>query len=178
MFDIALLDKFRDFDENDPLFSVSEDVKKAWFSFLYDFCPCVSYGWSTYLAHLNRDNCLPFFEFLSASDEAFTIWLLKIKFNRVKIDIQEKNNEVNKELEPTRKKRKTGAHDSRTHLDMYVDLYHHDVKPKLDNKASVEFWEQLFFSEFFKQIGDTHESTNNLQKNCPHKLDDLPFDMI
>ena len=53
MFDIAVLDKFRD----ETLSDVSEvdpEVKKAWIIFVSDLCQCVSYQWTEYLKKIKK----------------------------------------------------------------------------------------------------------------------------
>ena len=83
MFDLSYLDKFRDNDESATSINVPDNMKKAWFSFLYDFCTCVSYEWSNYINSLTKFHQPPFHGHLSTSDEAFTIWLIKCKYNSI-----------------------------------------------------------------------------------------------
>ena len=175
MFDISLMDNFREYDENDPIFSIPENVKKAWFSFLFDFCPCVSYEWSTYLANFRHDGYPPFMEFLSASDETFTVWMIKIKYDRVKKEMEGENREISDEVNTANRKRKFGSHDSRTHLDLYVDLYHQQIKPKLENKYSVEFLEKQFHCELLNLYGSNMGSCKIQQNKCTSKIEDLPL---
>ena len=99
MFEPSIMDQFRTYNENDPTFKVTDDLKTAWFSFLLEFCPCVSYEWTNYLSHLSTDHHPGFLGYLSASDEAFTIWSINLKYERVKKEVEDE-----KKIMPMRRK--------------------------------------------------------------------------
>lgn len=173
MFDLDFLDKFREHDINGSENVISDDIKKAWFSFLYDFCTCVSYEWSNYINSLTKYHQVPFHGYLSTSDEAFTIWLIKCKYNSVKEDVRLIKEMGQAEWKEKRKKKKSGAHHSREKLDDYINIYN-DIRLKTENQHSVQNWEQVFVTEFFNEVTDIKEQDDKTHSYTLKKL--LPID--
>lgn len=182
MFNSDLMDQFRMFNENDPCFKISDELQNAWFIFLKDFCPCVSYEWTNYLAHLSRDHRPGFHGFLSASDEAFAIWSIRIKYQRMKEEVEKENLVAETDTSATKEKEKKGkrggAHDSRLQIDSYVTLYHNCIIPRLENEESANFWEKCFIDQYLEENDVTDTSTKCKEEYYATQLDQLPFDFF
>ena len=149
MFDIKLLDKFRDIDKKDES-SIDDDVKKAWFTFNKEFCRCVSFHWTNYLKSIERKENASFKGMLTASDEALAMWLVKIKYEEAKAETDYINEFGNDAWKKSRKKHKSGTHDSKWKLDEYIEL-HQSIIEKRSNHESNTLWEKLFFDSHFHQ---------------------------
>ena len=83
---------------------------------------------------------------MTASDEAYTIWLLRNKFEEVSeeaIAIKKTDRETWKKNRP---KRNVGSHDSKWKLDDFVDL-HVKIKKSRAAQDSNNLWEGMFFQQ-------------------------------
>jgi len=88
MFSCEVTKEFR-LSTNDTSMTVTENTKKAWVSFLYEFCPMVSYEWNDYLKNIIHTDTASFFGNLTTSDEAFTQWVILCKFKEVREEAEE-----------------------------------------------------------------------------------------
>jgi hypothetical protein len=175
MFDLKLIDGFRKESEDDA--PINDDVKKAWFVFLSDFVTCVSYHWSHYLKEIKVDNVDPSFKgIMTASDEAYTIWLLQNKFEEVNEDAIAIKGSDRETWKKNRPKRNVGRHGSKWKLDDFVDL-HVKIKKNRDAKDSNKLWERMFFNQFVHRLTDSEatrdpDSASKYNVNNSNLLDD------
>jgi hypothetical protein len=174
MFDIKLMNDFRK--ETSDETEIQDDVKRAWFVFLEEFVIGVSYQWQHYLKDIGNGGNGSFRGILTASDEAFTMWLLTHKFDEVNNDAIAIKNTSFDLWKKTRTKRNVGTHDSKWKLDDFVDLH---VKTKKQRAEAVSngIWEQIFFKQLFllrSQSSATREpdSTSKRSVNDSNLLDD------
>lgn len=143
MFDITLMDKFRD-PAIESEADIEEDVKNAWCIFISDFCKCVSFHWTNYLKNIERKESATFRGMLTASDEALAIWLIKIKYEEVKAAADYIKEHGNDAWKKTKKSRKSGSHDSKWRLEEFIEL-HKSMKELRSNTKSNDLWESIFF---------------------------------
>ncbi len=151
MFDVSLLNDFYTFEEtSNEEFSVSEDVKKAYYIFIKDFCPIVSSYWRKYLCKLcQHRETATFAQQLTKSDEAFSFWLIRCLEPKVKSDTDFINTNGMSKWNEVRKRGKGGKHDSNVKFDEYVNIFN-KIDVLRSNQMAYAFWMNIFFDQFFK----------------------------
>lgn len=169
------MEKFRVDASNET--EIDEDVKNAWFVFINEFVRCVSYHWTHYLKDLEVGVENPSFRgIMTASDEAYTMWLLKHKYKDVYSEAMAIKSTSLEMWLKNKPKRQPKSHDSKWKLDDFVD-HHVSVKKKRANEQSNLLWEQLFFKRFLiklKESGATKgpDSASKRSVNDTNLLDD------
>ena len=151
MFNINIFNKFYEYDDEIEDFQVADDVKEAYFVFINDFCKLTSYAWSDYLKDLgDQSGAASFHNQLTTSDEAFTFWCIEMKSKGAEEDAKVILEKGHTEWEQTRKKRKTGYHESKVYYQQYVDCYYRVQQARL-NERKYKFWQQIFFGKLFEK---------------------------
>jgi hypothetical protein len=88
MFSLVNLNTIRHYQE-DVEFTVLEEVKETWITFLNDFCRLVSYEWNEYLKNVVHKESATFMGNLTISDEAFTEWTIICKYEETVAEADE-----------------------------------------------------------------------------------------
>ena len=133
MLPLEISSKFYLTDKNLP-----KDVRKAWFIFAYNFLPCVNGEWLKCLSPAKAKQRTNMFRFISVSDEAYTRWLLEIKYNKVLDDI----NSTDTENKDKKFEKPKGAHDSCKFMHRYCAIYN-----EVDSGRTVET--QTIYNNWF-----------------------------
>jgi len=180
MFDIRLLDKFRDNSFSDPG-QIDAEVKDAWISFISDFCQCVSYQWAEYLKQVRKKENATFQGTLTTSDEAFTMWLLKVKYDDAAREAEEIKEHGANHWKKNKKRRKSGPHDSKEKLEEFVQL-HYKIRDQRQNEESNKMWEKIFYDGILSDDNILNSRTpkkhsNSLVSGCSVSIpiDDEPL---
>jgi len=163
MFSCEVTKEFRS-STSDTSMTLQEYTNKAWVSFLYDFCPLVSYEWNDYLKNVIHTDTASFFGNLTTSDEAFTQWVILCKFDEVRKEAEEIDNLGKETWYEKRKKRKRGPHDSREKMELYSNIYQSIVRHRSD-RNEYHKWQHFFFENFLKD----KEKLNNDAENTEHE---------
>ena len=157
MFDIDLLEKFRDVDINDEN-DVDDDVKNAWYTFISEFCTCVSFHWANYVKRVDRKDNATFISRLTASDEALAMWIISVKYNEVKEHADYIKQHGDDAWKKSKKKRKSGTHDSKSKIGDFIS-YHKSIIEKRQNKRSNKLWESIFFNQHIHDTSDSETAS-------------------
>jgi hypothetical protein len=148
LFKLNVMDEFRKCGDNVDYNSVSVEIKDAWFSFIHDFCPLVSYEWNEYLNNVMNIETASFLGSLTVSDETFAEWTIRCKYDEAVADTEEIKRQGKESWMQTRKKRKRGPHDSREKLSDYSQLYQKIHDHRKNNNGNKQ-WQQMFFQSYF-----------------------------
>jgi hypothetical protein len=157
MFPKDFLFQFREYKEGQENIEVDPELRKAWSSFISEFCRSVSYHWKSYLGKIrNRENAT-FKDNLSTSDEAFAMWVVFCKYDEAEGEAKEIKVHGIDRWKETRKKKRAGPHDSREHINDYIKFYLQVQKNRADVKSD-KYWQDMFFDDLF---GDPNRENNS-----------------
>jgi hypothetical protein len=137
MFDVKLMDQFRTV--NNP----SEELRDAWYNFVYKLLPIVNETWCKLMKEKNLTQKTDLYEHISMSDEALVRWVILCKIDKiVSQDDSGQAYEINKG-------KKSGPHDSLAKKHLYVAEYSKILKSYGNDAKSVRngwndlFWERM-----------------------------------
>lgn len=159
MFPLEMFQSFRNYEE-DANFLVTDDVKKAWFVFINEFCRNVSYEWNEYLKNIVNLETSTFFSNLTTSDEAFAQWIITCKYEEIKAEATEINIIGIENWQVKRKKRKKGPHNSRSKMDVYFSIYNSIQKHRRNTNANV-YWQRMFFEIYLHEFLKDDDKSDN-----------------
>jgi len=134
MFDVSLIANFRKEE-----FKQDGQVQRAWYTFVLHFLPCVNHDWMASLNPSKLKNTVSMHKYLTVSDEAFVLWVIKHKYAALEI---EKNAGWPKK---DNKAKSLGAHASKTHIVDYTYTYAAVDKAR-KNAESAKYWNDLFWT--------------------------------
>jgi hypothetical protein len=165
MFDIKLIEKFRFSVTQES--EIEEDVKEAWFIFHNEFVRNVSYHWRHYLKTIRKGGTYSFHGIMTASDEAYTLWLLKNKYSEAEKEAKEIQQQGRELWMKNKSKRIPATHDSKWKLDDFIDL-HFSIKKQRAVGESNAIWESIFFSQFFNSSNNDQglKDPDSSSKRC------------
>jgi hypothetical protein len=147
----------------DPNYFGNNDTRRAWYIFCFKFLSCVNGEWLRSINPSNARNKINMFRYITVSDEAFTRWVLEVKYPKL---LQEQ-----KDGWPATSggKKPNGMHDSRQYSQRYAEI-HCQVKQFRSSKAA-EDWNNLFWSiyrvihpTYFADIGS--DVSNSAHGTC------------
>lgn len=171
MFPKEFIDRFREYKEGED-FQIDSDVRKAWMSFVLEFCRSVSYHWKNYLRNIGKREIATFDGNLSTSDEAFAMWVIYCKYDEAKAESEEIKKVGLAKWKDSRKRKRFGTHDSKGQIDQYVRLYN-TISTNRKNPDSSKLWQDVFFEDFFNDPDRTGPSGSQDQGNDPTNPDSL-----
>ena len=148
MFPKDFLYSFREYKEQED-FVVDPALRKAWSSFISEFCRSVSYHWKSYLGKIRNREDATFQDNLSTSDEAFAMWVVFCKYDEAKNEAEEIKSMGQVKWKETRKPKRVGPHDSKEHIKDYIKFYQ-QVKDNRRNLKSGKAWQDMFFDDLFQ----------------------------
>lgn len=144
MFSIEMLEKFYDFKE-DANFEVDDEVKKAYFVFIKDFCSCVSRYWRKYLEVIRVRDAATFVNNLTPSDECYALWYLKCNYEREeKIALYSKTHSK-QEIKQFEKEHPKGVNHSIEYFNQYCDIFDKIEEHRVNAKA-FKHWQHIFLN--------------------------------
>ena len=97
---------------------VSKEIRLSWYIFAYKFLSCVNSDWLKSITGRKAQLKINLFKFISVSDEAFTRWVLEVKYKKVMTDMKSNNSVTKKKPEKSR-----GSHDSLKFSRRYTEIY-------------------------------------------------------
>jgi len=160
MFDISLMDKFRDPEISTDEDEVTVEVRNAWYMFINEFCTAVSFHWANYLKRVDLNENATFISRLTASDEALAMWIITVKFDEVNEHAQFIREHGDEEWRRSKAKRKSGSHASKSRLQEFITLHKRVIDRRSDASSNI-LWERMFF--------DTHLADRE-ETNSPEKI--------
>jgi len=149
MFSKGCLNKFRELENTDDP-QVDDELRKAWYIFIAEFCRSVSYHWKSYLTKINNRNDATFKGNLTMSDEAFAMWVVYCKYDEAKEEAEEIKKMGIDKWKNSRNKKRAGPHDSKELIKHYIKYYDKLTEAR-SNKASDAYWQKMFFDDLFKE---------------------------
>ena len=176
----SLSEFYSDGSNEDPNWTISEEIQGHYFSYIYDFCTLVSTHWKKYLKRLTQRNAATFSKQLTTSDEAFTQWYIMVTYD----EVQEQVNQIkdgkdveqqNSDTEAQKKGKNSGEHLIRKHGEQYVSLYQSQVTLRTTEIHLYKRWEGAFFDKFFYHAQNNSPKSNK-RKRLTNEND--PFESI
>lgn len=159
MFKKEVMTRFYEYDSA-PTFQVEEEIKKAYFVFIKDFCTCVSSYWTNYLDVVRVKHNATFDQNLTPSDEVYAFWWLSFNLdNEVKLFEKEEKEIV------TKKQR--GPHQSIDYQDDYARMYINLEKHR-ENSVAWKYWQSIFFDHYLHDLKT--ESVNRAVNERKHQI--------
>ena len=75
---------------------VTKEIRLSWYIFAYKFLICVNSDWLKALSGNKAKLMVNMFKLVSVSDEAFTRWVLEVKYNRCLEDVKNESIQLKK----------------------------------------------------------------------------------
>jgi len=157
MFDIALMDTFYAY-ESDPKFTITNDVKNAYYIFVRHICTEVAPKFKSHLSDFqNHDDQRKYKPNLTMTDEAFAFWIVKLKYEECAKDAEEIHNmECNLEKWSSRKKAAKKDKDKEKneytkHYGKYFDLCT-KIQELRNNEKGYKLWIDIFYDKLVEKI--------------------------
>jgi hypothetical protein len=169
MFDISLMDKFRDPETSTDEDDVAVEVRNAWYMFINDFCTAVSFHWANYLKRVDNNENATFISRLTASDEALAMWIITVKFNEVNDHAQFIREHGDEEWRKKKAKRKSGSHASKSRLQEFITL-HKRVMDRRSDASSNILWERMFFDTFLADRDEAESPEKTVNSASEHDV--------
>ena len=79
----SICEFYTDGSNDNPNWTISEEIKEHYFIYIYDFCSFVSSHWKKYLKKVMQQNAAIFTKQLRTSDEAFTQWYIMVTYDEI-----------------------------------------------------------------------------------------------
>jgi hypothetical protein len=132
---ISLMDYFynQDFENN-------EDVIEAWYFYVLKFLPTVSKEWKDKISPNKLIDQPIIFQFVSISDEALVRLFMQIWHPKIE------KLALNSWIEPEKKGRRYGPHDTKVYRDTY-SVIHHNIAIARGNHITAIRWNNIFWNE-------------------------------
>ena len=162
MFSYSMFEKFYEFND-DPNFSVDEEVKQAYFIFIKDFVSCVSPFWKKYLKTIRVRDAATFVNQITPSDEGYAIWYLTLNYEREHQVAVYSKTHSKPEIRQFEKENPKGLNQTLNHFDDYVNIFD-KIEAHRVNANAFQYWQNIFFDQYLtsptarsiSRIGPSH----------------------
>ena len=138
-------------DNDGKKYGIPDDVQEAYFSFIGEFCPCVSFHWKNYLKYLTDREKATFKNELTQSDETYVKWYLDNHWEDIEQDVEYIKEHSREEFNEMKSKRKKdGQHDTNKFWVKYCNMLEETKAFRKNNPAKYELWQNIFFDKYFE----------------------------
>jgi hypothetical protein len=150
---------------------VPKRYRKSWYIFVYKFLICVNGDLLKSLQGSQVKEQKNIFNYVSVSDEAFTRWVLEIRLQKVKFEMQHEDSGKKAFQKPS------GPHASLMYSSRYSEIYSQVLEGR---KITTNDWNDIFWSyfkiynkELFQENSTiSHDSMARAHQNATPMLDD------
>ena len=179
MFDVNLMDYFYDMEKySGPDVDMEDKIDEAWYLYCYKLLGTANEKWMHLMDKKRVFQQPPLYDYIQVSDEALTQWTVKNRVEKLLLSNDEDNNTGKQKQGKSGQIKgvKTGEHESRAKLSLYMRLYKKINNACIDDQTMVK-WNKKFWNKMKQHHSDLVLCDGSPLGNNKNKNGHMEFDL-